>query len=181
MTVSICPISGGIKLQGPRPLALRGMNLRPEAGVYVVSSGDCISHVGSSGRLSDRVRTLAHLGTHRGSARVLCGAHCTGEAPQVWWAYTKSVARARGIEADLRLERDTRFFGGYVQCEDGDALHRALVEAAGRDSWAAGYVDAVFSIGEHFSFLNRRELAPAWKAVGVPPGPWAERFRTLNP
>ena len=82
MTVSTCPISAGIKLQGPRPLALRSMNLRAEPGVYVVSSGDCISHVGSSGRLADRVRTLAHLGTHRGSARVLCAAHCTGEAPQ---------------------------------------------------------------------------------------------------
>jgi hypothetical protein len=177
MTVSICPISGGIRLQGPRPLSLRGMNLRPEAGVYVVSSGDAISYVGSSGRLSDRVRTLAHLGSHRGSARVLCAAHCTGEAPQVWWAYTKSVARARGIEADLKLERETRFFGSYLQCEDGDALRSALVEASGRDSWTAGYVEAVFSIGEHLAFLNRRELADAWKTVGIPPGPWAERLR----
>lgn len=180
MTVSTCPISGGIKLQGPRPLALRSMNLRPEPGVYVVSSGDCISHVGSSGRLADRVRTLAHLGTHRGSARVLCAAHCTGEEPQVWWSYTKSVARARGIEADLKLERETRFFGGYLQCEDGEALRAALVEAVGNDSWAAGYVDAVFSIGEHLSFLNRPELAEAWKRVGVPPGPWAEHLKKLH-
>ena len=179
MSVTVCPISGGVKLQGPKPLALRGMNLRAEPGVYVVTSGDCISHIGSSGRLGDRVRTLAHLGTHRGSARVLCAAHCTGEAPLVWWAYCKSVARARGIEADLKLERETRFFGAYVQCEDGDALRASLIESVGRDSWAGGYIDAVFAIGEHLAFLNRRELGVAWNTVGIPPGPWAERLRTL--
>lgn len=176
MSVTTCPISGGIKLLGPRPLARRGMSMKAEPGVYVVSSGDCISYVGSSGRLGDRLRTLAHLGTHRGSARVLCAAHCTGEAPQVWWAYTKSVARARGIEADLKLERETRFFGGYLQCEDGDALRSQLIAAVGRDSWSAGYIDALFSIGEHLAMLDRPELADAWRAVGVPPGPWAERF-----
>jgi hypothetical protein len=181
MNVSTCPISGGVKMQGPRPLSLRAMNLRAEPGVYVVSSGDCISYVGSSGRLADRVRTLAHLGTHRGTARVLCAAHCTGEAPQVWWAYTKSVARARGVEADLKLERETRFFGAYLQCEDGDAIRGDLIAAAGADTWASGYIEALFSIGEHLAFLNRRELAPAWKTVGVPPGPWAERFHALNP
>ncbi len=95
MSVTTCPISGGIKLHDPRSLARRGMGIKSEPGVYVVSSGDCISYVGSSGRLGDRIRTLAHLGTHRGSARVLCAAHCTGEAPVVWWAYTKSVARTR--------------------------------------------------------------------------------------
>lgn len=177
MSVSTCPISGGVKLQGPQPLALHGMKLRSEPGVYVVVSGECISHVGSSGRLADRVRTLAHLGTHRGSARVLCAAHCTGEAPQVWWAYSKSVARARGIEADLKLEREQKFFGGYLQCEGGDVLRTQLVEAVGRESWAAGYVDALFSIGEHLARLDRPELAVAWSAIGVPPGPWADRFR----
>lgn len=180
MTVSTCPVSGGIKLQGPKPLVLHNMNLRAEPGVYVVSSGECISHIGSSGRLGDRVRTLAHLGTHRGSARVMCGAFCTGEAPQVWWSYTKSVARARGIEADLKLERETKFFGAYLQCEDGDALRTALIEAVGPDSWSAGYIEAIFSIGEHLAFLDRQELAEAWDAVGIPPGPWAERLRALK-
>jgi len=180
MSVSTCPISAGIKLHGPKPLALRAMGLRAEPAVYVVSSGDCISYVGSSGRLADRVRTLAHLGTHRGSARVLCAAHCTGEAPQVWWSYTKSVARARGLEADLRLERETKFFANYVQCEDGDALRSALLEAAGTDQWSAGYIEAIFTIKEHLAYLNRRELAAVWNTVGVPPGPWAERLNTLN-
>ncbi len=68
-----------------------------------------------------------------------------------------------------------------MQCEDGDAIRNALATAAGADTWAAGFVEAVFSIGEHLAFLNRRELAPAWKAVGVPPGPWAERLNSLNP
>ena len=177
--VSTCPISGGIKLSGPRPLALRSMNLRAEPGVYVVTAGDCIAHVGSSGRLADRVRTLAHLGTHRGSARVLCAAHCTGEAPQVWWSYTKSVARARGVEADLKLDRETKFFGNYLQCEEGDTLRNALIEASGRETWNAGFIEAVFAIGEHLAFLNRAELATAWEAVGIPPGPWAERLNLL--
>lgn len=176
MSVTTCPISGGIKLHGPRSLAERGMGIKSEPGVYVVSSGECISYVGSSGRLGDRIRTLAHLGTHRGSARVLCAAHCTGEPPVVWWAYTKSVARARGVEADLKLEREQKFFGGYLQCEGGDVLRTQLVEALGRETWAAGYVDALFSIGEHLSLLDRAELAPAWEIVGIPPGPWAARF-----
>jgi hypothetical protein len=181
MTASKCPLSAkGVRFLGPNALLAHGQRLRAEPGVYVVSSGECVSHVGSSGRLGDRVRTLAHLGTHPGSARVLCAAHCTGEAPQVWWAYTKSQSRARAIEAELKLDYDRQFFGAYLQCDGGTALRAALVEAVGADSWRAGYIDAIFSIGEHLAYLSRNELASAWETVGVPPGPWAERFRNFN-
>jgi hypothetical protein len=155
------------------------MRLRPEPGVYVVASGDTISYIGASGRLGDRVRTLAHLGTHKGSARVLCVAHCTGIAPQVWWSYTKSTSRARALEADLRADYDRQFLGSRLECDLGGALRGALVDAVGADTWAAGYIDAVFSIGEHLAYLARPELAAAWRTVGVPPGPWADRFRNF--
>lgn len=181
MTASQCPLNAkGVRFLGPSPLLAHGMRLRSEPGVYVVSSGECISHVGSSGRLGDRVRTLAHLGAHRGSARVLCAAHCTGEAPQVWWSYTKSLARARTIEVELKLDYDRQFFGAYLQCDGGAALRAALVDAVGRDSWCAGYIDAIFSIGEHLGYLSRSELAAAWETVGVPPGPWTERLSAFT-
>jgi hypothetical protein len=155
------------------------MRLRSEPGVYVVASGECVSYIGASGRLGDRVRTLAHLGTHRGSARVLCAAHCTGAAPQVWWSYTRSPSRARAVEAELKLDYDKQYFGAYLQCDLGSALRTALVEAVGPDTWGAGYVDAIFSIGEHLAYLARPELAAAWEVVGVPPGPWEERLRNF--
>jgi hypothetical protein len=181
VTASTCPLSAkGVRFLGPNPLLAYGMRLRAEPGVYVVASGECISHVGASGRLGDRVRTLAHLGTHRGSARVLCAAYCTGQAPQVWWAYTKSVARARAVETELKLDYDRQFLGAYLECDHGGALRNALVDAVGRDTWCAGYVDAIFSIGEHLAYLSRRELAAAWETVGVPPGPWAERLRNFS-
>jgi hypothetical protein len=182
MSSSGCPVSaGGVRFLGPQPLVAHGMSLRPEPGVYVVASGDCISHIGSSARLGDRVRTLAHLGTHRGSARVVCGAFCTGIAPQVWWSYSKSITRARVAEEALKADRDERFFAGYLECEGGAALRRALIEAVGQDSWSAGYIDAIFSIGEHLGYLSRPELGAAWQTVGVPPGPWAERLEALKP
>src|SRR6478609_1629244 len=79
MTATTCPVAAkGVRFMGPSPLLAHGMRLRAEPGVYVVSSGECVSYIGASGRLGDRVRTLAHLDTHRGSARVLCAAHCTG-------------------------------------------------------------------------------------------------------
>jgi hypothetical protein len=181
MTAAACPLSAkGARFLGPTPLLAHGMRLRAEPGVYVVASGECISYVGSSGRLGDRVRTLAHLGTHRGSARVLCAAYCTGEAPQVWWSYTKSVARARVMETELKLDYDRQFFGAYLQCDAGAALRAALIEAAGPGTWAAGYIDAIFSIGEHFAYLSTSELAPVWETVGIPPGPWAERLRNFT-
>jgi hypothetical protein len=175
-----CPVSAkGVRFLGPNPLLAHGMRLRPEPGVYVVASGETVSYIGSSGRLGDRVRTLAHLGTHRGSARVLCVAHCTGVAPQVWWSYTKSVSRAKAVAEDLKNDYDRVFLGDHLECDQGGALRRALGEAVGAGTWEAGYVDAIFSIGEHFAYLAHPELADAWRTVGVPPGPWADRFRNF--
>jgi len=72
------------RLIGPVTLA-RGMGLPARPGLYVITCGDCMPHVGTSSSIGGRVRTLANLGTHRGSAEVLCAAFCAGEAPMVWW------------------------------------------------------------------------------------------------
>jgi hypothetical protein len=181
MTSTACPIGvRGLRFLGPGPLLAHGMRLRPEPAVYVVASGDAISHVGASGRLGDRVRTLAHLGSHKGSARVLCVAHCTGVAPQIWWSYTKSLTKARALETELKADYERQFLGANLECDHGGALRGQLMDALGRESWTAGYVEAIFSIGEHFAYLARPELGPAWATIGIPPGPWAERFRNFT-
>jgi hypothetical protein len=110
---------------------------------------------------------------------VLCVAHCTGIAPQVWWSYTKSVTRARALEAELKADYDRQFLGARLECDLGGALRAALVDAVGPDTWPAGYVDALFAVGEHLAYLARPELAAAWQTVGIPPGPWADRFRNF--
>jgi hypothetical protein len=94
--------------------------------------------------------------------------------------YAKSVSRARAIEAELKADYDRQFFGDRLECDLGGALRTALVDAVGPDTWAAGYVDALFEIGEHLAYLSREELAGAWRTIGIPPGPWADRFRNFS-
>src|SRR5689334_7835804 len=59
------------------PLARRAQGAPARPGVYVITCGDCVPHVGTSGNLQNRIRSLAALGNHRGSAEVLCAAYCT--------------------------------------------------------------------------------------------------------
>lgn len=159
---------------GPCDLATRGLPLPPSPGVYVVASGGCVSHIGTSGNLRSRVRSLAALGTHRGSAEVLCAAYCTGSAPKVWWYPTADAVSARVIESALK--RDTGEpptpRATFTGCVNGVRLRSALVAAAGQDSWHAGFVDAVFGIGEKLSLLFQPRFDDIWRSVGVPPGPW---------
>lgn len=165
------------ELRGPLPLARRGLGLPRSPGLYVITCGDCLAHVGTSGGLSGRVRTLAALGTHRGSAEVVCAAYCSGEPPQVWWRECATVADARQLEAAFKshygeppVPRER-----YESCKDGRRLRRALTEAAGEGSWEAGYVEAVFDIGEKLALLFAPRFESVWARVGVPPGPWASR------
>ena len=90
-------------LRGPVPLATRAMGLPMRPGLYIVTAGDCLAHVGTSGGIAGRVRTLANLGTHRGSAEVLCAAFCTGIAPVVWWEEQPTVVAARERERAFKL------------------------------------------------------------------------------
>jgi hypothetical protein len=72
-------------LSEPLPLARRGMGVPAGPGLYVVTCGDCVAHLGTSSKLVTRVGQLARLGMHRASAEVLCAAFCTQETPVVRW------------------------------------------------------------------------------------------------
>lgn len=168
------PVAELDAFSGPCDLVRKGLPLPGGPGVYIVASGGCVSHIGTSGNLRSRVRSLAALGTHRGSAEVLCAAHCTGEAPRVWWLSTVTAIDARARESALKarygeppIPRER-----FAECVNGGQLLADLVRAAGAESWEAGYVEAVLTIGEKLSLLFRPRFAELWNAVGVPPGPW---------
>ncbi len=155
----------------PLKRTAQGAPARP--GVYVIAVGACVPHIGTSGNLQSRIRTLAALGNHRGSAEVLCAAHCTGEAPVVRWRETASAEDARAFESAFKQlgeppQPRERFHG----CVNGTALRHALVEAAGPSSWEAGYIDALFEVGEQLHRLFTPRFHPLWERVGPPPGPW---------
>ena len=65
------------------PLARRAQGAPARPGVYVITCGDCVPHIGTSSNLQSRIRSLAGLGNHRGSAKVLCAAYCTRGRPMV--------------------------------------------------------------------------------------------------
>lgn len=82
---------------GPVLLATKGMKLPPSPGLYVVSCGPCVAHIGTSGTLSARVGTLARLGTasrfrrgavcgllHRGTSKGKLGQREFEERGGVW-------------------------------------------------------------------------------------------------
>jgi hypothetical protein len=169
------PSRGG--LRGPVPLASRGMGLPSSPGLYLVTCGGCLSHVGTSGKIASRVRTLASLGTHRGSAEVLCAAYCTGEAPLVWWEELPSSIAARERERDFKQHygEPPQPRSEFGQCTNGAELLKHVVLAAGPDTWEAGFADAVFRIGEKLSLLFEPRFAEVWKRLGSPPGPWRPR------
>ncbi len=162
-------------LHGPIPLATRGMGLPAGPGLYIVTCGDCLAHVGTSGGVAGRVRTLANLGTHRGSAEVLCAAFCTGTAPMVWWEEVATVTQARERERSFKSHygEPPRPRPQYEACINGRQLLGAIIQAAGRDSWEAGFAEAAFLIGEKLNLLFGQRFHQIWRDVAVPPGPWA--------
>lgn len=166
------------KIHGPIQLVARGLKLPPTPGLYLVTCGDCLAHVGTSKDLRRRVRDLATLGNHRGSAEVLCAAFCTQQEPLVWWELHQNATIARQRESEFK---DQRHYGEppYPQlryersCKNGRRLKDYLVKAAGENSWEAGYIEAVFEIGEKLRLLfDKGEFESIWKRVGKPPGPW---------
>jgi hypothetical protein len=158
--------------EGPVALASRGLVIPPTPGVYIVASGECVSHIGTSRSLRGRVGSLAALGTHRGSAEVLCAAYCAKAPPHVWW-------RPFDVGEMTMLERQLKTAAGeppiprdrFGSCVNGAQLRDELINAARRESWEAGYLEAVFAIGEKLRLLFAPRFHPAWQRIGVPPGP----------
>ncbi len=168
------------RLQGPKPLARRRLGLPKSPGLYLITCGDCLAHVGTSARLAGRVGSLARLGIHRGSSEVLCAAFCSREPPQVWWQECSTVSLAKEQERAFK-----NHYGEppvprpkYDPCRNGAHLKQRLIEIAGGRSWEAGYIEAVFAIGEKLQLLFAPQFQPIWERVGIPPGPWGDFFPT---
>lgn len=150
----------------------------PESpGVYFVNSGNCISHIGQGGNIRTRTGTLRRLGTHRGSAEVLCGAYCTHKTPMLHWIVMEgSVEKDRDSkEAELK-----KLFGQpptptpeFEKCTHGRSLCDALVRNS--KGWQKGYILATFEIGEQMSHIFHPAFDRVWSKVGKPAG-W-EDFR----
>jgi hypothetical protein len=91
-----------------------------------------------------------------------------------WSEMEMAVADARALEKTLKgfgeppQPRD-RFEG----CVNGRALRHALVAAAGNRTWEAGYIEALFDVGEQLHRLFTPRFKTLWEAVGTPPGPGA--------
>jgi len=164
--------------EAPVPLAAAITTAPRGPGVYVVSCGSCLAHVGTSKNLRARLQVLARLGHHRGSAEVLCAAFCTRCEPLVRWSPAHSDVAARVVERRLK----TRYGeppaprGEHSGCRNGLALRQALTDAAGPESWEAGYIEAVFKVGEDLRLLEADRFRRIWRLIGRPPGPWESRL-----
>lgn len=166
-----------LRLEGPVPLGDQRLPSR-SFGSYVISVGPVVAAIGAggsrTGAFAPRVRSLAVLGNHRASRRVLCAAFCQQAPPLVWWRLAERDGELL-LEAELK-----RVIGDPVKtlaaCHRAEPLKRALVEAAGADTWEAGYVEAVLEIGERLDLLFQPRFQNLWRTVGIPPGPWAGRY-----
>jgi len=146
---------------------------------YVVRSGDYISAIGKAKNGRDRLSSkMAKLGEHRASARVLCLAYCTGKWPIVTLETHRSLEEAERREDELwRRYGDKLPYprGRFDACDHGSILKEKLMKAAGVTP-ERGYIEAAFDIGEQLDRLTESRFAHAWKAVGIPPGPWQKLF-----
>jgi hypothetical protein len=109
--------------EGPVALASRGLVIPPTSGVDIVASGDCVSHIGTSRSLRGRVASLAALGTHRGSAEVLCAVYCAKTPPLVWWR-TVDAAEMTVLERQLKSAagEPPSPRGRFASCVNGTQL-----------------------------------------------------------
>lgn len=161
-------------LSGPLLLVRGRMGLPTTPGYYLVTCGDCLAHVGETGRgVSGRLGQLANARRHGGLNEVLCAAFCTGQPPQVWWEECSSKLSAeRHQKAFKDHYGEPPFPPKYESCRRGERLRRELVKAAGKGSWEAGYIEAIFDSTSGFGLLLKPRFEFIWDQVGRPPGPW---------
>ena len=162
------------RFTSPVPLVRRQLGAPPRPGIYVIACGGCVPHVGTSSKLQPRIRSLAALGNHRGSSEVLCAAYCTGVPPTVQWRETASAADARVLERELKaLGEPPQPRANFAGCVNGITLRNDLMSAAGGSTWEAGYIEALFDVGEQLHRLFDGRFDDVWATTGRPPGPWA--------
>ena len=148
-------------------------------GIYIVKSGDCISHIGQSANIRNRLNQLRNLGTHRGSAAVLCVAHCTKLPPDVI-RIEPNGEPLKDLEERFRRELgEPPIPDDFAACKNGRALREKLLAVASTED--QGYINAVFDIGSCLRLLFLKRFDYVWDSVGRPPG-W-ENFlsRVLGP
>lgn len=152
------------------PLTDRNLELPSSPGIYVVRSGDCISHIGKSNNIKKRVSQLLRLRNHRGSAEVLCVAFRTQKSPEIHYEILKSKKGGEDREEELKkaLGEPPTPCSMYESCKGGQELRTQLLKNA--NQWQRGYIDATFDIGGFLRNLFRSEFEPLWKTVGKPPG-----------
>jgi hypothetical protein len=146
------------------------------SGYYIIRCKESISHIGTSSNLRKRVRELISLGHHRGSDEVLCVAYCTKTVPEISFVKTNTPKEARVYESKFK-----RTYGeppypreGNEMCVKGRKLRDDLIRTAGPNNKDAGYIEAVFDIGEDFHrIVCNPRFDYLWQRLGgKPPGPW---------
>jgi hypothetical protein len=105
---------------------------------------------------------------------VLCAAFCTGQSPLVSWVTLKSKAAADVLELSLKSARGEPPLpvGDFGPCRRGAVLRKQLLDAAGAETFEAGYISATFDIGEQLSRIFAPRFDSIWRSVRRPPGPW---------
>lgn len=169
------PLDG---FSGPAPLHALPAGLARTPGVYVVTCGDSVAHIGHSNKLRRRLHELLNLNTHRGSAEVLCVSYCTGDLPTVRWKHLQSTDAAKAREEELKrlIGEPPRPDKRQETCRKGHTLKCELIRAAGATTWEAGYIEAIFDAGEPFRLLFDRRFESVWRSVRMPLDPWRRLF-----
>lgn len=167
-----------------RPLS-RDAEIPALPGYYVIKSKECISHIGTGKNLRSRIKTLISLRHHRGSAEVLCVAYCTKSPPVFSYRVTENVDLAETYESRLKtkLGEPPCPREGNQNCVNGKKLREDLVSAVGPCSRDAGYIEAVFDIGEDlYRVVCNPKFDYLWQRLGgKPPGPWCVAREVTNP